>query len=185
MSAPAPRLTTQEVCDQTGIPRTKLKYWVQVLGLPVPKDGKGAWRWTPDLLEQLALVQQLREIDGRTLESVRRVIGEPADSPAARHGEDLDSPEADHGEPDGMNRGSHGEDLADALVPRLVEALTAQNDLGERYAKATYQIGKLEADAAHLRERAERAERELAEARQQLAVLTAPTTPARPWWKLW
>ena len=183
MSAPATRLTTQEVCDQTGIPRTKLKYWVQVLGLPVPKDGKGAWRWTPDLLEQLALVQQLREIDGRTLESVRRVIGEPMDSSATDHGEDLDSPEAGRGEPNDKHV-CQGEDLADALVPRLVEALTAQNDLGERYAKATYQIGKLEADSTHLLERAERAERELAEARQQLALLTAPK-PARPWWKVW
>ena len=188
-STTARRLTTQEVCEQTGIPRTKIKFWVQALALPVPKDGKGSWRWTPELLEQLDLIKQLREIDGRTLESVRRVIGEPTGTSTTNHGDLPASPEADQGQHAESIGRDHGEpldtaDLADALVPRLVEALTAQNDLGERYAKATYQIGKLESDNLHLHAQLERTNQELLEARQRVALLESPK-PARPWYRLW
>jgi DNA-binding transcriptional MerR regulator len=176
------RLTTQDVCDQTGIPKTKIKYWVQALNLPVPKDSKGAWRWSPDLVEQILQVQQLRELDGRTLESVRRVIGEPVDSPEAIHEEYSESTEAVPGE--FVDSAEVAEAVAAALMPQMKEALAAQNEMAERYARVAHQVGRLEAENDHLRQERDRLAGELAETK---ALLAAPKeeAKAKPWWRLW
>lgn len=179
MEASRERLTTQAVCEQTGIAKSKIKYWVQALGLNVPKDGNGAWRWTPELVDQLEMVRSLRELEGRTLESVRRVIGDPRDTPEAYREEPVASSTANHGQP--MDTSQIAATVSAVLVPQLVEAINTQTDLAQKYATAAHQIGRLEADNEHLRQERDRLTSELAEAR---ALLEAPKSAAvRPWWR--
>lgn len=69
-------LTTQAVMDRLGIGKPKLRFWVQSIGLEPHKDGSGAWRFTSEQVEALELTKTLREVDDRTMETVRRVIAQ-------------------------------------------------------------------------------------------------------------
>lgn len=172
--------TTAEAANRLGVPKSTLHTWLQQLPIPHDTDSRGRKSFDADALTVLETVKNLRAEDAG-YQTIRRVL---VSVNGAERDEAGQVPEATGAERDAHETGSHAPahaDLADALVPRLVEALTAQNDLGERYAKATYQIGKLEADNLHLRERAERLELELVEARQQLALLATP----KPWWRIW
>lgn len=182
-----------EAASRLGVGASTLRTWGEKLGVAGTRTSSGKRVYSDEDLAVLEAVKNLRDQDAGW-QTIRRHIGEPT----AGHGE----PEAAHGAPtvaedqgDGAptvgresarNEWTDTADLAEALVPRLVEALTAQNDLGERYAKATYQIGKLESDNEHLRAQLERVHLELAESRQLAAQLQAPpATSPRPWWKLW
>lgn len=175
--------TTTEAANKLGVPKSTLHTWLNQLPIPHATDSRGRKFFDADALAVLEAVKGLRDED-HGYQTIRRKLGGVDEPTRDGAGHEPDAGQSERDAHETAPHGLHSEHLADALVPRLVEALTAQNDLGERYAKATYQIGKLEADAAHLRERAERAELELSEARQQLALLTAPK-PARPWWKPW
>lgn len=96
------RMTTRDVEKQLGLTPTKLKFWVAEYGVDVPKEPSGAWRWKPEHVEALARIKTLRELDGRTSETVRRVLIEempavlrPAtgESPATLQHPTGDSPE--------------------------------------------------------------------------------------------
>lgn len=175
--------TTTEAANKLGVPKSTLHTWLNQLPIPHETDSRGRKLFDAEALAVLEAVKSLRDED-HGYQTIRRKIGGVREPVRDGTGHEPDAGQGERDAHETAPHGLHSDHLADALVPRLVEALTAQNDLGERYAKATYQIGKLEADVGHQRERAERAERELAEARQQLAQLTAPT-PARPWWKFW
>lgn len=69
------RMTTRDVEQALGVPKSTIKVWVHAVGLDVPKDSSGAWRWTPELVEELQRVKVLRELEDRSLETIRRVIG--------------------------------------------------------------------------------------------------------------
>lgn len=191
------KITTQDVLARLGMPgeKSKLRFWVQAAGLEVPKDGAGAWRWTPELVEQVQLIKTLREVDNRSLETVRRVIGaqtateaeQPASSEgaapaqrtesAATAGPDLaplvqaiEKLVASH--PSRILDGAElAETISASLAPQLVQAIQAQTELAEKYARAAHQIGALEAELKHTRTQLEEKVRQI--------------ESVRPWWKFW
>lgn len=76
MEAKHDRMTTRDVEQALGVPKSTIKVWVHGAGLDVPKDSSGAWRWTPELVDELQRVKVLRELEDRSLETIRRVISE-------------------------------------------------------------------------------------------------------------
>jgi hypothetical protein len=55
------------------------------------------------------------------------------------------------------------------LVTKVIETLNAQSGMAERYARAGYQIGRLEAEVKHLAHDRERLAAKLVETEQKLA----------------
>jgi hypothetical protein len=155
--------------------------------LGVPQGTIGNWlggtRQPNKAVSRLLDVLSTIEVAAPAIHDTLLPIREPLATSGADQGEQQDGDGPSPDESLDSTATDSGEDLADAPVPRHIEALTAQNDLGERYAKAMYQIGKLEADNANLRAQIERGNQDLAEAKQRITVLEA-STPARPWWKL-
>lgn len=178
------RLSTAEVAKATGIPEPTIKHWLGKLPIPAEKDSAGRWRFDEEALEVLKAVKDLRDQD-RTFETIRRRIGEPELSAESSGLSDRLSP--DNLQPTTDERASSvdermlAESLAGVIAPQLIDALAAQNELAEKYARATYTIGQLEERVSNLTV-------QLAETKQRLLLLDAPREEVRaprPWWKLW
>lgn len=118
------RITTQDVATRLGIPLTKLKFWIRETEVEIPKDGSGAYRWDEASIALLERVKVLREIDDRTMETVRRIIGTeaPAASVQRAPGEGQESaPLAPSEQPDSAGRAP----IDFSPVVRALEALAA------------------------------------------------------------
>lgn len=198
------KITTADVLERLGMQgeKSKLRFWVQAAGIEVPKDHTGAWRWTPALVQQVEIIKTLREVDNRSMDTVRRFIGIKQDfleeskklpplpgEPVAQHegsagaaGTDL-APLVAAIEKliaAGADKPVDGAEIAEAisenLAPQVVLAIREQTELAEKYARAAHQIGKLEAENAALM-------RQLEERDQKL--LVAAVAAGKPWWKFW
>lgn len=186
------RLSTAEVSDALGIPQPTIKHWLGQLPIPAEKDGAGRWRFSDDALEVLKTVKALRDED-RTFNTIRRVIGEPATSASQSAMSDerqADEPQLSPDErPSAVDERALAETVSATVMPRMLEALAAQNEIAEKYARAAHQIGTLEATIKAIEADRDRvtAERDhaLRERDDARALLAAPKEPVRPWWKLW
>ena len=184
------RLSTAEASQETGIPEPTIKNWIGRLPIPAEKDSAGRWRFGPEALDVLRAIKELRDED-RTFETIRRRIGEPemsAELSSANPGSSEDNPRLHHDEPAvSLDERRLADELAGAITPQLVEALKANNDLAEKYARAAHQIGQMEERVANLTTQLnadrDRHVQELEAARAEIAQLKAPAL--RPWWKLW
>ncbi len=193
----AERLTTAATAEAIGVPITTLKGWLSQVDVPTERDSAGRRRFSPEALEVLEVVKELRG-SGRTFETIRRrvpSIVQPLDD--GRETDQTDTgPTGDEPQADGQRlidgretddrRAGDGRDLAALVASFVVEAVKAENELGEKYARAAHRIGELEATTRGLEAERDRLAGELAEAKaerdQARALLAAP---ARPWWKFW
>lgn len=222
-------LTTEEVAKQEGIAFSTLKRWLDVVEVPHEKNSQGHRRFGPEGLEVIRQIKELRLDNDRALESIRMIMShgraqrgpavspeassaqaeliteqvetEPTASPAAEPSVELTievSPARAEPEP------TSGPGLAD-IRAAVVQVLEEQNELAEKYARATYSIGELTAtvkageaervrlagelmkamataeQVPELRAQLARAEAELSSARAQLTA----SPRGRPWWKVW
>lgn len=195
----AERLTTAATAEAIGVPITTLKGWLSQVDVPTERDSAGRRRFSPEALEVLEVVKELRG-SGRTFETIRRrvpSIVQPLDD--GRETDQTDTgPTSDEPQADGQRlidgretddrRMPDMHELAALVAASVVGAVKAENDLAEKYARAAHRIGELEATTRGLELDRDRLAGELAEAkaeRDQARALLAAPAPARPWWKVW
>lgn len=158
-------LTTSEAAKRLGIPQSTIKTWLSNLPIPSATDSRGRRRFDEGSLEVLATVKKLRGKD-KGYETIRRHIRPEPDrsSTETSTSSPADEPETSWGSPDDIR----------AIV---IDALKSENELAEKYARATYSIGQLE-------ERVTTLSAQLEEAREKIKLLEAPKAEAkRSWWK--
>jgi DNA-binding transcriptional MerR regulator len=177
------RITAAEAADALGVHHNTIKHWIAHLPIPAEKDSAGRWRFGPEAVEVLKAIKELRDQD-RSFDTIRVRIDKQAPGSSQ---EPAEVPTNNHQEPANQPPTVDGRDLAAivgaSLVPQVVEALQANNELAEKYARATYEIGKLTSDNEHLRQA-------LASAQERIALLEAPKpepeppapAPRRGWW---
>jgi DNA-binding transcriptional MerR regulator len=194
-------MTTTEAAEALGVAKTTLKTWLDRLPIPMGQDSRGRRIIGEDGIAVLQTIRSLREEDNGYA-TIRRKIeeeptsGRPDESTVTIFAADL---EPASGRPQ-VNRA----DTA-AIVEAVTAAIASQTDMAERYARATYRIGELEAtvkaiegdrdrvviDAVRDRQSIETDRDQLVGERDQLAqelsaaraLLAIP--PARPWWRFW
>lgn len=72
------KMTTPQVAEHLGLKLTVLRYWLRTLKPSIPRDDSNEFRWTPDAIEAMRVIKQLRDSD-RGMETVRRVIRDRED----------------------------------------------------------------------------------------------------------
>lgn len=181
------RLTTAAAAEAIGVPITTLKGWLSQVPVPTERDTAGRRRFPPEALEVLEVVKELRDA-GRTFETIRRRVPS-VDHPAP------DERETKESETGPMNaerqandrRAADVRELAGLVAAAVADVVKAENELAEKYARATYEIGELRATTRGLEAERDRLAGELAEVKadrdQARALLAAPAP--RPWWKVW
>lgn len=172
-------MTTTEAARALGIPRSTLKNWLRELPVGAQRDAQGDWRISPEALEALNRVQQLRTEEGRSLTSIRVLMApEPAeDEPVTSQAE----PTPDTGRASAEPGASTGPTAAEErLIAAVTVAVERQAGIALELAKLAHTNGRLEAEVGHLRA-------QLAAAEAKIAQLQAPKEEPRPrpWWQLW
>jgi MerR family redox-sensitive transcriptional activator SoxR len=85
------QLTIGEVAQRAGLNPSALRYYERVGLLPRAQRVSGQRRYSPDILNQLALVRMAQEA-GFTLEEIRILVSEfPEDTPPAERWQELAS----------------------------------------------------------------------------------------------
>lgn len=171
---PAPQLTINEAAERLGVGASTLRTWGEKLGVEGARTSTGKRIYTDDDLAVLEVVKQLRDQDAG-FETIRRQIG----GASATHGEAT----AGDGEPTASAPPPHGGAAVlepSVLIAEVVRAIGDQTELAEKYARATFELGKLTADNENLRN-------QLAAATERITLLEAPkpepaSPPRRGWW---
>jgi excisionase family DNA binding protein len=175
-------MTTTEAAKALGIPRSTLKNWLRELPVGAQRDAQGDWRISPEALDALNRVQQLRTEEGRSLTSIRVLIApDPAEAePVTSQAEPTTTSGQAAAEP--VTNTGPAIDVA-AIEDRVVQAVTVaverQAGVAMELAKLAHTNGRLEAEVDHLRA-------QLAEAQAKLAQLETPRAePAKKSWWPW
>lgn len=154
-------VTINTAAEVLGIPRGTLATWLTQLAIPHNTDSRGRRRLTADAMALLETVKSLRDSDCG-YQTIRRKIGTLPDT---------DSPSNQYQHETGSASAGAQSVTVEALTERITAAITANNELAERYARVTYQMGCLETERNHLR--------------QQLATLEARLTQVEQTQTLW
>lgn len=157
-----PNLTIHEAANRLGVCASTLRTWGEKTGVSGTRTGSGKRLYNEDDVACLEAVKSLRDEDAGWM-TIRRRIGKEdaivvsstplmAETDATAAGP---APAADN-----------------SLVSKVIETLTQQSGMAERYARAGYQIGRLESEVKHLQDERERLAMRLAEAEQRVAELS-------------
>lgn len=124
-----PRLKTAEVADKPGVSQSTVKAQAKLYGI-TPQIIKNTAYYPENVVDIFKTIASLSET-GAGLTTIKKRIG--SDVPQPSPAEATPAP-----------------DLAQ-IIPAITEAVQAtverNNDLAEKYARATYRIGELEAEA--------------------------------------
>lgn len=197
-------VTIHDAATRLGVCASTLRTWGEKTGVSGVRTSSGKRLYSEEDLAALEAVKALRDEDAGWMTIRRRIGREPVAGEAV-----ITSATPLMPDPDAAAAPSAGAPVepSSGLVTKVIETLNAQSGMAERYARAGYQIGRLEAEVKHLADdrerlagrlaeseqklcelalneellRAERARlgRELGEARQKLATLEI--NPAGPW----
>lgn len=178
------RLSTAEAAQALGVHVNTVKHWIGQVQIPAEKDNAGRWRFSPEALEVLQAIKELRGQD-RSFETIRRRIDKrPLGDRQAGEQPELSDRLAGDKQPPSLDPHALAETLTTAITPQIVDALASQTSLAEKYAKAAHQIGRLEAEVEYLKTRLGEAREENGQLADKVRLLEAPKSQ-RPWWRLW
>ena len=173
-------LTTGEAAERLGVPQTTLKNWINHLAIPTSTDSRGRRRIHDDVLPVLEAVKDMRGEDCG-YQTIRRRIGPLTDGqPSLTVGGQLPTDTRPPG--DGQQATEALNIPSDALVSQIVTAIQENNDLAEKYARATYEIGELRERVKGRDEKLAELQGRLEEQARKIELLEAPK---RPWWRFW
>lgn len=152
--------TRSAVAEELGVPESTLRGWENRYKIDVPLSG-GKRIYNDDVARVLETVKNLKE-QHRTDETIQRAIrselpqsvSEPPPPAAPRE----QSPQVD----------------ADAIRVAVVAAIQEHNDLADKYAVATHQIGRLEERVKGYELQLESSEKKVSELSAQIKLLPAP-----------
>jgi DNA-binding transcriptional MerR regulator len=181
----AETLTVRDVADQLGVSHTTIKKWVEALFPGEPeRDSHGRWRLTQEQVRVLETVKALRAED-KGINTIARIIGPVNFTEVSSE---------DQPQPDRSSTEVHPQspDLRELIRAEVSGAIQSNNDLAEKYARATFEIGTLQERVAQLQERehrlltageakdteADRLRRENETLRDELAA-----EKSKPWWR--
>ncbi len=159
-------VTIHEAASRLGVCASTLRTWGEKTGVAGVRTSSGKRLYTEDDVAALEAIKSLRDEDAGWMTIRRRIGREPqANDPVITSATPL-MPEPDA--PAGAIAQAPAEP-SNGLVTKVIETLNAQSGMAERYARAGYQIGRLEAEVKHLADDRERLASRLAEAEQKLA----------------
>lgn len=157
-------VTIHEAATHLGVCASTLRTWGEKTGVTGVRTSSGKRLYSEDDVAVLEAVKALRDEDAGWM-TIRKKIGrEPvASEPIISSTPLMPEPDAQAPAPAAAAEAPTG------LVTKVIETLNAQSGMAERYARAGYQIGRLEAEVKHLVDERERLAARLAEAEQKLA----------------
>ena len=173
-------MTIHEAANRLGVCASTLRTWGEKTGVAGNRTSSGKRLYSDDDLSVLEAVKDLRDQDAGWTTIRKRIgreapvaIAEPAHAPVLTSTPLMHEPEGGQPAPATAPQGQgHGQEGPNQLVSKVIETLNAQSGMAERYARAGYQIGRLEAEVKHLAEERERMAQRLAESEQKLAELS-------------
>jgi len=156
-----PRLSTSDIADSLGLSQSTVKAYQKLYSIP-RQIVKGRAVYPENAIEIFRAVSSLAE-SGAGLNTIRKRIG--ADTPQIT--------------PDEAKPGLDAAQLIPAITEAVQQTIERSNDLAEKYARATYRIGELEAEARGY-------QAQIAAQDEQLALLQAPKEEKPSFWaRLW
>lgn len=156
-------VTIHEAATRLGVCASTLRTWGEKTGVAGVRTSSGKRLYSEDDLSALEAIKALRDEDAGWM-TIRRRIGREAGEAMITSSTPLMA------DPDAPAPAAAG-DAPNGLMGKVIETLNAQSGMAERYARAGYQIGRLEAEVKHLADDRERLAGRLAEAEQKLAEL--------------
>lgn len=155
------KLTTLEIAEKMGQSPSTIKHWQKKYGIQKElKKGKAFY-----LPEHIPIFEAVKEelAKGAGERTIRKRIGSDNTQPLPEQRPD----NSDTGETIAEQRPDNAPPIDDRIRVILRDELTQQNDLAEKYARATYRIGELEAEARGY-------QAQITAQAEQLALLPAP-----------
>lgn len=172
--------TLSQVADEIGVPANTIKTWLHQLDfIPAEKDSAGRWRFPSDAEEVLRQIHALR-LDGRSLNTVRRRLDEGSTAAEQVEGEMPQEAVKQADEPR-----STTDEIAEVVTAAVVQAIQAQTEQAEKYARATYEIGELRERVRGLEAERERLLNDLAESKRLMLDSDEQKRARRSWWRFW
>ena len=159
-------VTIHDAATRLGVCASTLRTWGEKTGVAGVRTSSGKRLYSEDDLAALEAVKALRDEDAGWMTIRRRIGREPA---AGETMITTSTPLMPEGEAPAGQAAAPAPEATNGLVTKVIETLNAQSGMAERYARAGYQIGRLEAEVKHLADERERLAGRLAEAEQKLA----------------
>lgn len=136
-------ITTNDISDAVGIARSTVREWTRQYDIPHHRK-KGKIVFSDEAQAIFESILQLKEKDAG-MATIRRSIGSSSFSPHQEHGDAMTATSAP--------QPNHGDDMSTVIETSIERAISRNNDLAEKYARACHEIGKLENEVFHLKER--------------------------------
>ena len=197
-------LTTSAVAEKLDVPASTIKRWSEQFPVNAYKDDRGRMRFKPDSVRVLEIIKSLRDEDRGPATITRLVSSEwaaigPETGPSSIPVQSQTEPGSSQPTAaPSMDAGS----LVEQITAAVTMAIRTDNELAEKYARATFEIGTLQERVAQLQEREQRLltsgqdqDAEIERLRAELvdrSRLTADiefelraerARQARPWWR--
>lgn len=160
-------VTIHEAATRLGVCASTLRTWGEKTGVAGVRTSSGKRLYSEDDLNALEAIKALRDEDAGWMTIRRRIGREPVAGDAVITSATPLMPDPDA--PAGPVAAPPPAEAPSGFVTKVIETLNAQSGMAERYARAGYQIGRLEAEVKHLADDRERLAGRLAEAEQKLA----------------
>ena len=162
-------VTIHEAATRLGVCASTLRTWGEKTGVAGVRTSSGKRLYSEDDVNALEAIKALRDEDAGWLTIRRRIGREPAPGDAVVTSATPLMPDPDAAA--AAAAAAAATEQPNQLVTKIIETLNAQSGMAERYARAGYQIGRLEAEIKHLADDRERLAGRLAGAEQKLAEL--------------
>lgn len=157
------RLSMRQAADKLEVSYSTLKGWLDRLDLNIPRNTRGEYQITSEILTVLETVKALRDQD-MGLDTIERKIGPSTERHASGSVGQAIVPEVmNPGSANGSSgsradgeplAGDGADDGAERLTASIVSAVRSElqviTELSEKYARAAHEIGKLESTVKHL-----------------------------------
>lgn len=169
-----PSLNIHEAATRLGVCASTLRTWGEKTGVAGTRTSSGKRVYTDVDLDVLETIKNLRTEDAGW-QTIRKRIGRdmPGLTDTATH-IGMGPLAEGAGEPaSGLPGVVIPEGTGQVLVSKVVDVINAQTGLADRYARAGYQIGRLESEVKLLLDERERLGNELLESQHQIALLNS------------
>lgn len=137
--------TGTEIADKVGIAESTVRLWTKQFEVPYQKKS-GRKLYTTEAYEVIQTIKKLKE-NYNGIETIRRTI-----APEVQPQSELKVEEKSESSVQ-TNSNEQALVLKNHLSDVVTTAIKENNDLAEKYAKATYTIGQLEKEVEHLSEK--------------------------------
>lgn len=153
----------QDVADKVGIGNSTVRLWARQF--EIPRERKGTkWVYSDEAMDIFKAIKSMRENE-HGMDTIRRTISKDVTVPSSSH--ELVSVQA--------VSDNRKEDLLDDIEKVMERALAKNNELSEKYARATYTIGQQDERIRALEETVQKQVRKIEGLNEEIKLLPEPT----------